>query len=175
MSDMDRRAFLGTMAAAAVAGRSVGAASIANVGMQLYTVRTLLEKDFDGTLAKVAAIGYKEVEFAGYFNHTPQQVRDVLKRTGLSSPAAHVGYDSLAEDKWPAVLEAAHAIGHTFLVNPWIEPSVRSQPGIWKRVAETFNRAGEASKKAGIQFAYHNHHFEFEPRQDASTEEPVAG
>jgi sugar phosphate isomerase/epimerase len=160
---MDRRAFLGTMAAAAVAGGSVGAASITNVGMQLYTVRTQLENDFKGTLARVAAIGYKEVEFAGYFKHTPQQVRDILKATGLSSPAAHVGYDSLAEDQWPAVLEAAHTIGHTFLVNPWIDPSVRAQPGIWARVAETFNRAGEASKKAGIQFAYHNHHFEFAP------------
>jgi sugar phosphate isomerase/epimerase len=163
MSDMDRRTFLGTMAVAAVAGRSVGAASIASIGMQLYTVRTLLEKDFDGTLAKVAAIGYKEVEFAGYFNHTPQQVTDVLKTTGLSSPSAHIGYDLLAADKWPAVLEAAHTIGHTFLVVAWIDPSVRSQPGIWKRVAETFNRAGEASKKAGIQFAYHNHNFEFAP------------
>jgi len=163
MSDMDRRAFLGTMAVAALAGRSVGAASITNVGMQLYTVRTQLEKDFEGTLAKVAAIGYKEVEFAGYFNHTPQQVRDILKAKGLSSPAAHVGYDLLAEDKWPAVLEGAHTIGHAFLVNPWIDPSIRSQPGIWKRVAETFNRAGEASRKAGIQFAYHNHNFEFAP------------
>lgn len=163
MSDMDRRTFLGTMAVAAVAGRSVGAASITNIGMQLYTVRTQIEKDFDGTLAKVAAIGYKEVEFAGYFNRTPQQVRDILKTTGLSSPSAHIGYDLLAADKWPAVLEAAHTIGHTFLVVAWIDPKVRAEPGIWKRVAETFNRAGEASKKAGIQFAYHNHQFEFAP------------
>jgi sugar phosphate isomerase/epimerase len=163
MSDIDRRTFLGTMAMAAVAGNSVRAASIPSIGMQLYTVRTQIEKDFDGTLAKVAAIGYKEVEFAGYFDHSPQQVRDILKTTGLSSPSAHIGYDLLAADKWPGVLEAAHTIGHTFLVVAWIDPKVRSQPGIWKRVAETFNRAGEASKKAGIQFAYHNHNFEFDP------------
>jgi sugar phosphate isomerase/epimerase len=48
-------------------------------------------------------------------------------------------------------------------VNPWIDESIRSQPGAWKRIAETFNRAGEASSKAGIQFAYHNHNFEFAP------------
>ena len=67
MLDMDRRTFLGTMAAAMLASRAGAAASIQNIGMQLYTVRTDLEKDFAGTLAKVAAIGYKEVEFAGYF------------------------------------------------------------------------------------------------------------
>jgi sugar phosphate isomerase/epimerase len=145
-----------------LAGRVTPAASIPKVGMQLYTVRTELEKDFAGTLKKVAAIGYKEVEFAGYFNHTPAQVSEILKANGLTSPSAHVDYGSLG-DKWPAVLEAARTIGHTYLVNPWIDPAVRAEKGIWKRVADTFNRAGEASKKAGIQFAYHNHNFEFAP------------
>ena len=163
MFDMDRRTFLGTMAAAAFASRGAAAASIQQVGMQLYTVRTELEKDFAGTLTKVAAIGYREVEFAGYFNHTPQQVRDVLKDNGLTSPSAHVDYGSLGGDTWAAALDAAHTIGHAFLVNPWIDESIRSQPGGWKRIAETYNRAGEASRKAGIQFAYHNHNFEFAP------------
>jgi sugar phosphate isomerase/epimerase len=163
MLDINRRTFLGTMAAAALTTRGASAASIQRIGMQLYTVRTDLEKDFAGTLKKVAAIGYKEVEFAGYFNHSPQEVRDLLKANGLTSPSAHVDYASLAADKLPAVLEAAHTIGHTFLVNPWIDESMRSQPDIWKRIAETYNRAGETTKKAGIQFAYHNHNFEFAP------------
>jgi sugar phosphate isomerase/epimerase len=163
MLDMDRRTFLGTMAAAALASRGGSAASIQNIGMQLYTVRTDLEKDFAGTLAKVAAIGYKEVEFAGYFTHTPKQVKEMLTAHGLTSPSAHVDYATLGRDKLPAALDAAHTIGHTFLVNPWIDESIRSQPGSWKRIAETYNRAGEASRKAGIQFAYHNHNFEFAP------------
>jgi sugar phosphate isomerase/epimerase len=162
MFDVNRRTFLGTMAAAALAGRGTAAASIPQVGMQLYTVRTELEKDFAGTLAKVAAIGYKEVEFAGYFNHSPEQVRDLLKANGLTAPSAHVDYASLG-DKWPAVLDAAHTMGHAYLVNPWIDPPMREKPGVWKQIAETYNRAGEASKKAGIQFAYHNHNFEFAP------------
>jgi sugar phosphate isomerase/epimerase len=163
MLDINRRTFLGTMAAAALTTRGASAASIQRIGMQLYTVRTDLEKDFAGTLKKVAAIGYKEVEFAGYFNHSPQEVRDLLKASGLTSPSAHVDYASLAPDRLPAVLDAAHAIGQTFLVNPWIDESMRSQPDIWKRIAETYNRAGEATRKAGIQFAYHNHNFEFAP------------
>ena len=86
-------------------GRGAGAASIQQIGMQLYTVRTDLEKDFAGTLSKVAAIGYTEVEFAGYFNHTPQQVKAALTANGLTSPSAHVDYGSLAADKLPAALE----------------------------------------------------------------------
>ena len=163
MLDMDRRTFLGTMAAAALASRGGSAASIQQIGMQLYTVRTDLEKDFAGTIAKVAAIGYKEVEFAGYFNHTPTQVKETLTASGLTSPSAHIDYATLGPDKLPAALDAAHTIGHTFLVNPWIDESIRSQPGSWQRIAETYNRAGEACAKAGIQFAYHNHNFEFAP------------
>src|SRR5690349_16122097 len=59
------------------------------VGAQLYTVRRELEKDFEGTLSRVAALGYREVEFAGYFKHKPEEVRQVLARHGLAAPAAH--------------------------------------------------------------------------------------
>jgi sugar phosphate isomerase/epimerase len=161
-SMIDRRVFLGTLGAACAAGVRLDGARIPRIGMQLYTVRNQLEKDFNGTLAKVAAIGYKEVEFAGYFTRTPQQVREALKASGLVSPAAHVAY-GLLTDKWEATLETARAIGHQFLVNPWLDESMRKSLDDWKRIAETFNRAGERSMKAGIQFAYHNHHFEFLP------------
>ena len=81
---IDRRTFMATMGLAVLAMRSSRTASIPRLGVQLYTVRSLLEKDFDGTLASVAAIGYTEVEFAGYFKRTPEQVRDALKRHKLS-------------------------------------------------------------------------------------------
>lgn len=145
-----------------MATRYTAAASIDAIGVQLYTVRGDMAKDFDGTIARVAAIGFKEVEFAGYFDRTPEQVSAVLKKNGLTSPAAHVDYPSLGE-RWPSVLDAANKIGHQYLVNPWIDESIRNQPDAWKKIAETFNRAAEASKKAGIQFAYHNHNFEFVP------------
>jgi sugar phosphate isomerase/epimerase len=162
MRAVNRRIFLGTLAAGLGAARHARAASIDRIGAQLYTVRGELEKDFEGTLAKVAAIGYKEVEFAGYFGHTPQQVRDSLRSHGLLSPAAHVDYASLG-DRWPAVVEAASVIGHEYLVNPWLDETIRTQPDIWKRAADVFNHAAEVSKQARIQFAYHNHNFEFVP------------
>src|SRR4029450_713888 len=89
---LDRRTFIGTMGAALLAARRAAAATIPRLGAQLYTVRTEMQKDFEGTLAKVAAIGFKEVEFAGYFNHTPEEVRNALKKHGLTSPAAHIDH-----------------------------------------------------------------------------------
>jgi sugar phosphate isomerase/epimerase len=165
---LNRRSFLGRLgagAAIAAAGTSRLLAQsnrIERLGMQLYTVRDAMAKDFDGTLARVAALGDKEVEFAGYFDQSPQQVKAALVKHGLTSPATHVGYDMLG-DSFPQVIEASRIIGHRFIVNPWIDEPVRNQPGAWKRAADTFNRAGAASRKAGIQFAYHNHHFEFVP------------
>jgi sugar phosphate isomerase/epimerase len=165
---LTRRSFLGHLgtgaALATVGGTSLFAQEhrIERLGTQLYTVRDAMGKDFEGTLAKVAALGYKEVEFAGYFNKSPKEVKAALANTGLTSPSTHIGYDLLT-DKFPKVIEDSRIIGHSFIVNPWIDDATRNQPGAWKRAAETFNRAGEMAKKAGLQFAYHNHHFEFVP------------
>lgn len=167
MTAIDRRLFIWTLGGSVLAARSAFAASIKTVGVQLYTVRTDLEKDFDGTLAKVAAIGYKEVEFAGYFGHTPRQVRDALERYGLASPSAHLDYATVSTpDKWSKALDDAATIGQTFLVNPWVDEPIRNQPGAWNRVADVYNRAGAAAKAHGIQFCYHNHNFEFYSRDD---------
>jgi sugar phosphate isomerase/epimerase len=167
MNTLDRRTFLGTLGAGMIAARDSFASTIEKVGVQLYTVRTDLDKDFDGTLATVAAIGYTEVEFAGYFNHTPEQVHETLKRHGLSSPAAHIDYPTVSDPpRWAKALDDAATIGQKFLVNPWIDETVRNQPDAWKRAADVYNAAGAESQKHGIQFCYHNHNFEFYPRED---------
>jgi sugar phosphate isomerase/epimerase len=164
---MNRRAFIGTsIATAVVASRPAWAAAhrIERVGLQLYTVRELMKQDFEGTIAKVAQTGYKEVEFADYFGKSPQDVRKILDANKLVSPSAHRSYDTV-EKKWPETLEGAHVIGQKFVVCPSIDESQRKAPDGWKRAADLFNRAGEAAHKAGIQFAYHNHAFEFEPSE----------
>lgn len=167
---MNRRTFLGTaatVAAATLVNHSMSWAAadhhIEKLGVQLYTVRDEMKKDFEGTIAKVASIGYTEVEFAGYFRHTPQQVRAVLDKNGLTSPSCHVDYKVLVPDQWPSQLESAKIIGQAYIVNPWIPEKLRKTDDDWKRAADTFNRAGEAARNAGIQFAYHNHWFEFLP------------
>ena len=175
---MDRRTFLGTMTATTLLVRRFALAAdqrkIENIGVQLYTVRDLIAKDFDGTLAKVAAIGYKEVELAGfamdfsagkvtYFDRSPQDLRAALDRHGLVAISTHVNYKSLAPGNFPKVVEASQVLGHKYIVNPWIDEEVRKQPDGWKQVAATFNAAGELTQKGGMQFAYHNHWFEFLP------------
>ena len=130
------------------------------IGLQLYTVRHQMEKDFDGTIARVAATGYREVEFAGYFGRNPRDVRALLDHHGLAAPSSHV---SLAPAEWRAALDAAPVVGHRFLVIAWIPPEQRRTLDDYKRAAERLNRAATEAKAAGLQFAYHNHDFECQP------------
>jgi len=118
-----------------------------------------MEHDMEGTLAKVAEAGYGEVEFAGYFGHPPKEVRAMLEHHGLAAPSAHMG--SLAPDEWTAALDVAKAIGHEYIVVPWIPAEARKTLDGFKRVAQDFNRAAAQAHDAGLQFAYHNHDFEF--------------
>src|ERR1700739_3878291 len=95
---MNRRTFiesaLATSVLASLPSKTFAAnQQIKKVGVQLYTVRDEMKTDFAGTIAKVASIGYKEVEFAGYFNHSPSEVRAILDKNGLTAPSCHVGYD----------------------------------------------------------------------------------
>ena len=164
---MNRRTFIESSIAAGIL-TSLPSATLAathqikKVGVQLYTVRDLMKTDFAGTIAKVASVGYKEVEFAGYFDHSPKDIRAILDKNGLTAPSCHVGMD-VVENHWPETIDAAHTIGHTFIVCPWIDEKDRHSADSWKRIIDTFNKAGEASKKAGIQFGYHNHWWEFGP------------
>jgi len=172
---INRRRFLKTAAGASFGGLWVAQTGFSRnfvknkmkaIGLQLYTVRNQMEKDFDDTLAKVASTGFKEVEFAGYYNRTPQQVKSVLSANGLTSPSAHVSLKALSDD-WQKTIETAAAIGHRYLICAYLVPEERKSLDDYKRHADTFNRAGEACKKAGIQFGYHNHDFEF-PALDGS-------
>jgi len=169
---MDRRTFIGGLTAAAVASRISWAAAahrIEKVGVQLYSVRDLLKKDCEDTLAQVAKIGYKEVEFARYFenlsslNPSPKRTREILDADGLSAPSTHVAYQALSPENWPRVIEASKILGLEYIVNPSIDREVLKHPDGWKRAAETFNRAGAESQKSGIQLGYHNHVEEFKP------------
>src|SRR2546430_17229771 len=114
----DRRRFLQMLGGVAVAAGlprlpKVRGARIERVGLQLYTVRHEMEKDVEGTIARVAASGYREVEFAGYFKKTPADVRAMLDRNGLTAPSAHISAGG--PDAWHEALDAAHVIGHQYV------------------------------------------------------------
>src|SRR5690242_2749155 len=132
-ASMNRRTFLTTIGAAggvAVASRFSWAAPahrIQRIGLELYTVRDALAKDFEGTIARVAKVGYKEVEFAGMFaklpdfSPPPKHALEVLKANGLSAPATHVPFTALSPENWPKVIEACEIVGHKYIVNPSID------------------------------------------------------
>src|SRR3981189_2395142 len=142
---MNRRTFISTsIAASVVASRPSWAADAAHhidrVGLQLYTVRDAMKTDFEGTIAKVAATGYKEVEFAGFFGHSPKDVRAILDKNGLKSPSMHVPYNDV-EKKWPETLEAAHIVGQSYIICPWLDVSQRAAPDGWQKAVALFNKA----------------------------------
>lgn len=129
-------------------------------GLQLYTVRSEMEKSVERTLERVAAIGYREVEFAGYFGKSPQQIAGLLKSNGLVAPSAHVDRGALTSG-WARTLDAAGASGHQWVIVAWIPEGDRGSADSYKRLAGEFNAAGAAAKRHGLSFAYHNHAFEF--------------
>ena len=114
------------------------------------------------TLARVAEIGYREVEFAGYFGRSNAEVRDLLAKNGLTSPSTHIGFDQMKVD-WDKTFDDALAKGHQFVIVPSPPSSVGKTLDGWRRVAEEFNRAGERARGRGLGFGYHNHYTEFAP------------
>jgi len=146
----------------AVRGAAASGSGLGPIGLQLYTVRKAMQSDFDGTLKRVAAVGYKQVEFAGLFGHPAARVRGVIDRLGLSAPSMHVPFEALGEG-WNGALEEARLLGCRYIVIPSIPDSLRKSLDDYRRVADQFNRAAEAAANAGLGFAYHNHAVDFKP------------
>ena len=168
----DRRRFLELTGAALAAGAAApgllralgereGAARIGRIGLELYTVRSEMEKNVEHTLARVAQIGYKEVEFAGYFGRTPAQVRAALAANGLAAPAVHIGLDDIRPPTLQRTLDSAHTIGHRWVVVAWIDEKDRKSQDDYKAIADTMIAASVEAAKAGVAIGYHNHDFEF--------------
>ena len=149
-----------------VLGASLSPASsprkLDRIGLQLYTVRRELESDFDGTLAKVAAIGFHEVEFAGMFDRKPKEVRATLDRLGLEAPSSHIVTQDIRDD-WAKTIEDALTLGNRYITCAWLSPEERKSIDDYKKLVDLFDSAGEVSRRSGLQFCYHNHEFEFEP------------
>jgi sugar phosphate isomerase/epimerase len=163
---MDRREFVAAGAygfASLLAGSSVASPAplIPTIGLQLYTVRDLARADLDRTLGKVAAAGYREVEFAGYHGHSAKEVRAMLDKHGLTAPAAHVGASDLERDL-AATLDNAEAVGHAYVILSWIDEKDRTDAG-YRRVAKLVNEAASRSRSRGIRIGYHNNKYEFVP------------
>ncbi len=129
------------------------------ISIQLYTLRDLLSKDVDGTLAQVAAAGYENVEFAGFYGKTATEIRALLDKHGLKTSSAHIPLTDF-QNRLDGVVEDLLTLGAGWGIVPWVAPDSRSEDGL-KAIAGQFDGFGERLHAAGIQFGYHNHDFEF--------------
>lgn len=136
------------------------------IGLQLYSVRNLLPKDFDGTLEKLAAAGYKEVEAAGYFDKTAADFGNALQKAGLKCISTHHQLTQL-KTQFNQLIEYGQALGLEYIICSWAgvhrDPTRKGDLNLddWRYVADQFNVIGEKVKAAGMTFGYHNHVIEF--------------
>ena len=138
-----------------------------NIGIQLYTLRNQISADTAGTIKAVADAGYKQVEPYGFPN--AEEMIKASKDNGLAVNSSHFAWESVtAPDKkgvppFAKILDSAKEAGLSHLVIPYIHGHNRKTLDDYKRLSDLFNKAAAKSKKVGIQLAFHNHSFEFQP------------
>jgi sugar phosphate isomerase/epimerase len=130
------------------------------VALELYTVRDETKRDFEGTLRRVAQMGYAGVEFAGYGNLSAQAMVVLLAETGLQVAGTHVGLDALTGEQLDASIRYCRAINCPTMVLPWLAQEWRTLDGI-RALGPQLNSIGRRCSDEGIDFGYHNHDFEF--------------
>jgi len=163
--DFLRNAALGATALAFLPNVSE-AARVKKQGVQLYSVRDDMSKDPVATIQKVAKIGYKEVELAGYkegmfYGKSPADFKKLLDNNGLKAISGHTLTKGLSEGL-EKMVESCNTIGQKYIVCAFTFPEERKNLEDFKKLAELLTKAGETCKKGGIHLAYHNHDFEFE-------------
>lgn len=136
------------------------------LGVQLYSFRDAFRTDVPGTLARVRALGFREVELAGTYGLSAEAFRQMLDSAGLSATSMHAGYERL-RDSLPAVLAEAKTLGVQNVGTAWIpHPDGPITVALARQVAADFDRWGKAARAEGVQFFYHIHGYEFQPGAD---------
>ncbi len=185
---MKRRSFIQQSALLAASGTFIGSSLMAessrlrNLGIQLFSLPSMLDDNFQGAIEMLARIGYTEIEMygpfpfsapsaqerwnsitpslgfsgSGYFGHTASEVKTILDQNGITVPAIHTDLDTL-QTRMEQLGEAGNKLGFTYAGLPAIPDEKRKNLDDYKWMAEEFNRIGEAAKKVGLKFSYHNH------------------
>jgi sugar phosphate isomerase/epimerase len=163
-----RRNFLKASAALALSAPFIApftahaAKKVKNAGVQLYSVRTEMLADATGTLKKLAALGYKELESArsekgNYYGLSPKEVKKVCSDLGLTMRSGHVHID----ENFQRSIDEASEVGQEYLICSTM-PTEGQTVDNYKKVAYAFTQAGEKCKANKIKFGYHNHEYEFD-------------
>ena len=139
------------------------------VGVQLYCFRHLLEEDFPGTLAQVATLGYDGVEFAGYYDYSAADLRQMIDGHGLQCSSAHVGLDTLLGDELQKSIDFHQALGNSRLIVAAISQERRVSKDIVLRTAEAFSEIMEKLRPHGLRTGYHCHAYSFNTLLEGET------
>jgi sugar phosphate isomerase/epimerase len=185
---MKRRHFIYSSSLLAAAGLMRTESLFANtghlkkIGVQLFSMPKLLEKDFRGAIKMLAQMGYQELELygpypfsakeaierwktitpslgfsgSGYFGLTAQEVKSILKENGMTTPAIHTDWITLQKNM-NELGEAGQVLGFEYVGLPLIPAESRKNLDDYKKMADEFNKVGEQAKKVGLKFSYHNH------------------
>ncbi|MGW0551945.1 sugar phosphate isomerase/epimerase family protein [Streptomyces altiplanensis] len=169
MNSSTRRSFLGTAvgiaAAAGMAGGTAEAAETAGprrrippsgIGMHLYTMRAPLAKDFRGTLARLAEIGYATVGVSGRHGNSAADIRRMLDGTRLRAVLEHVAYTTVSGSGLPQAVDDVVTLGGKWIVVPSL-PGAMHSPAGFREAARQFNKAGLAAREKGLKVLFHNH------------------
>lgn len=178
---MKRRQFLKSLGAGAIAINALDLFATGkkakSLGLQLFSVREFVAKDLEGTLEKVATLGYKELEIYGYngtfFGRTTNEFKTILKNTGIKVISSHhaAGISNKSKGSltngWDKAVEDLDNIGAKYMVCPYLFP-IEQTNETYALLPDLLSKSGEVTKSAGIQFAYHNHDFEFRKYNDST-------
>ena len=181
---MNRRTFIQTTAAAAAIAPAFTSSLFAlepdnayrkNIGIQLYTLRNQIKDNVAGTIKAVADAGYKQVEPYGFPSPNAAAMIKQAKENGLAVNSSHFNWESVTDPNkdgvmpFAEVLSQAKDAGLSHLVVPYLHGHNRKTLDDYKRVAEAMNKGAVEAQKAGIQLAYHNHAFEYQPLDGGKT------
>ena len=164
-----RRDFLKTSAGLAAAGFVINSCSKPEaatheipIALQLYSVRSECAKNFAATIAAVAQLGYQGVEFAGYYDTSAKDLREILDDNGLKVAGTHTQFNTVSPENLEATIEYNQIIGNRNLIIPWLNAADYPTKDDWLKLADRFNELAEKLKPHNMRIGYHNHTFEFE-------------
>lgn len=162
-----RRSFL-TSTIAATAATSSYARTLQTIGVQLYTVRSVITQKPLETLKAIQDIGYREIEAT---EDNLDKIWSAVQQTSLKPVSLHLATDLFTKyhDKLPPALDMAKQHGFQYVVCPYIPPQERGGPEVMRKLGESLNGAGELCNKAGLELCYHNHAFEYQPQANGGT------
>ena len=131
-----------------------------SVAVQVYSVRDFAKEDFHGTLQKIKDMGYAGVEFAGLYDHSPEEVKAMCEEIGLVPVSAHVPFAEMRKD-CDNVIKTYATIGCKFIVVPYLNPEDRPGAEGWEKTIADIREIGKKACENGLTLLYHNHDFEF--------------